>query len=47
MRLDASDFEAVWQHMCTRALADHAHATLIASSVPKDERRHGSPCLTH
>ena len=33
MRLDASDFEAVWQHLCARALADHAQGTLIASFV--------------
>jgi hypothetical protein len=35
MRLDASDFEAVWQYMCARALADHAQGTLIASFVLK------------
>jgi hypothetical protein len=36
MRLDASDFEAVWQHMCTRALVDHAQGTLIESFVRED-----------
>ena len=36
MRLDASDFEAVWQHMCARALADQAQGTLIASFVRED-----------
>ena len=36
MRLDAGDFEAVWQHMCARALADHAQGTLIASFVKED-----------
>jgi hypothetical protein len=36
MRLDAGDFEAVWQHLCARALADHAHGTLIASFVKED-----------
>jgi hypothetical protein len=27
MRLDGRDFDAVRQHMCARALADHAHGT--------------------
>jgi hypothetical protein len=36
MRLDASDFEAVWQHMCARARADQAQGTLIASFVKED-----------
>ena len=27
MRLGDRDFDAVRQHMCARALADHAHAT--------------------
>ena len=36
MRLDASDFEAVWQHMCARALVDQAQGTLIASFVRED-----------
>jgi hypothetical protein len=46
MRLDAGDFEAVWQHMCARAMADHAQGTLIASFVLKGERRPGFPHLT-
>jgi hypothetical protein len=36
MHLDASDFEAVWQHMCTRALVDQAQGTLIESFVKED-----------
>jgi hypothetical protein len=36
MRLDAGDFEAVGQHLCARALADHAQGTLIASFVKED-----------
>ena len=36
MRLDASNFAAVWQHLCARALADHAQGTLIASFVKED-----------
>jgi hypothetical protein len=36
MRLDARDFEAVWQHMCACALADQAQGTLIASFVKED-----------
>ena len=36
MRLDASDFEAVWQHICTRALMDHEQGTLIESFVKED-----------
>ena len=36
MRLDAGNFEAVWQHMCARALADHAQGTLIESFVKED-----------
>jgi hypothetical protein len=36
MRLDASDFEAVWQHMCACAMADHAQGTLITSFVKED-----------
>ena len=46
MRLDASDFEAVWQHMCARALADHAQGTLIASFIRAEDRscrRHERP----
>jgi len=27
MRLDAGDFEAVWQHLCVCAMADHAQGT--------------------
>ena len=40
MHLDASDFEAEWQHMCTRALVDHAQGTLIAPFVLKDVEGH-------
>jgi hypothetical protein len=36
MRLDASDFEAVWQHMCARALVDQEQGTLIESFVRED-----------
>jgi hypothetical protein len=36
MRLDGSDFEAVWQHICARATEDHAHNTLITSFVKED-----------
>jgi hypothetical protein len=36
MRLDASDFEAVWQHICARALADQEQGTLIESFVRED-----------
>jgi hypothetical protein len=36
MRLDASNFDAVWQHICARALVDHAQGTLIASFVKED-----------
>ena len=36
MRLDAGDFEAVWQHLCARALVDQAQGTLIASFVRED-----------
>ena len=36
MRLDASDFEAVWQYLCTRALMDHAQGTLIESFIRED-----------
>ena len=36
MRLDAGDFEAVWQHLCARALVDHAHSTRMASFVKED-----------
>jgi hypothetical protein len=39
MRLDAGDFEAVWQHMCACALADHAQGTRIASFVKEDGHR--------
>jgi hypothetical protein len=33
MHLDANDFEAVWQHICARPMADHALGTRIASFV--------------
>jgi hypothetical protein len=36
MRLDASDFDAVWQHMCARALEDHEQGTLIESFTKED-----------
>jgi hypothetical protein len=36
MHLDASDFEAVWQHMSARAVTDQAQGTLIASFVRED-----------
>lgn len=36
MRLDASDFDAVWQYMCARALEDHAQGTLIQSFIRED-----------
>ena len=36
MRLDAGDFEAVWQHMSARAVTDQAQGTLIASFVRED-----------
>jgi hypothetical protein len=36
MRLDASDFDAVWQHMCARAMADQTQGTLIESFVRED-----------
>jgi hypothetical protein len=36
MRLDARDFEAVWQHMCARALVDQAQGILIESFVKED-----------
>jgi hypothetical protein len=36
MRLDASDFDAVWQHMCDRALVDQAQGTLIESFIRED-----------
>ena len=36
MRLDASNFEAVWQHMCARALEDHSQGTLIESFTRED-----------
>jgi hypothetical protein len=36
MRLDAHDFDAVWQHVCAQALVDHAQGTLIASFVRED-----------
>jgi len=36
MRLDAHDFDAVWQHVCARAQVDHAQGTLIASFVRED-----------
>jgi hypothetical protein len=36
MRLDASDFEAVWQHICMCAMADHAQGTQITSFVKED-----------
>lgn len=45
MRLDAGDFEAVWQHLCARALVDHAQGTLMASFVWKGEP--SSPDATH
>ena len=36
MRLDASDFEAVWPHIRARALVDQAQGTLIDSFVRED-----------
>lgn len=36
MRLDADDFEAVWQHLCAGARADQAQGTLIESFVKED-----------
>jgi hypothetical protein len=36
MRLDASDFDAVWQHICARAMADQAQGTLIESFTRED-----------
>jgi hypothetical protein len=36
MRLDASDFEAVWQQLCACARADQAQGTLIASFAIED-----------
>lgn len=36
MRLDASNFDVVWQHMCARALADRAQGTMIESFVRED-----------
>jgi hypothetical protein len=36
MRLDAGDFEVVWQHMCARAMTDQAQGTLIESFVKED-----------
>jgi hypothetical protein len=39
MRLDARNFDAVWQHMCARALVDHAQGTLIKSFVREDGHR--------
>ena len=36
MRLDAGDVEAVWQHLCARALVDHAQGTLMTSFVKED-----------
>ena len=36
MRLDASDFDAVWQHICARALVDQAQGTLIESFARED-----------
>ena len=36
MRLDASDFEVVWQHICARALVDQEQSTLIESFVRED-----------
>jgi hypothetical protein len=36
MRLDANDFDAVWQYMCARAIADQAQGTLIESFVRED-----------
>jgi hypothetical protein len=36
MRLDASDFEPVWQHICAPAMADQAQGTLIESFVKED-----------
>ena len=41
MRLDASDFEAVWQHICTRALVDHEQGTLIESFVKEELAKRG------
>jgi hypothetical protein len=36
MRLDASDFDAVWQHIRARALVDQEQGTLIESFVRED-----------
>ena len=36
MRLDARDFDAVWQHLWARALVDQAQGTLIESFVRED-----------
>jgi hypothetical protein len=36
MRLDASDFDAVWQHIRARAMADLAQGTLIESFARED-----------
>ncbi len=36
MRLDARNFDTVWQHICARALADQAQGTLIESFTRED-----------
>jgi hypothetical protein len=36
MRLDASDFDVVWQHICARAMDDQVQGTLVASFVKED-----------
>jgi hypothetical protein len=36
MLLDGSDFDAVWQHICARAMADQAQGRLIESFVRED-----------
>jgi hypothetical protein len=36
MHLDGSDFGAVWQYMCARALVDQAQGTLITAFVRED-----------
>jgi hypothetical protein len=36
MRLDASDFDTVWQHICARAMVDQEQGTLIESFVRED-----------
>jgi hypothetical protein len=36
MRLDASNFDAVWQHICARAMVDLEQGTLIESFTRED-----------